>query len=238
MTRAVARLRAEYVAASKAKLFEGIKIFLIGERRKTSWAQLAATLGLTEAALKMAISRMRRRRAELVREELASAPGNPFQIADDKEKLRAFLKMVAALPTNRGTFLITPLSALIGEVKDRPNPENLYSDAWTSHCQQCDREIPAGRTHCLDCGIVVLTEPGNSQLFDEDSAETYTGAAEEKRTVHGTLWTIGGILVAMLSYPVMVGNSLGGTNVVAFGVILFGALTSVQVLTRNCGDRH
>jgi hypothetical protein len=87
----------------------------------------------------------------------------------------------------------------------------------------------------------VLTGPGNSQVFGEvfkeDSADEPAGAAEERRTVRGTLWTIGGILVAMLSYPVMVGNSLGGTNLVALGVILFGALTSVQVLTRSRRDQ-
>jgi len=152
------------------------------------------------------------------------------------------LRMVAALPTNRGTFLISPLSALLGEVKDRPQLQDVYSDAWTIHCPHCGCGITAGRKHCFDCEIIVLTEPGNSQVFGEafkeDFANEPAGALEERRTFRGTLWTMGGILVAMLSYPVMVGNSLGGTNIVAAGVILFGALTSVQVLTGNCKDRH
>jgi hypothetical protein len=242
LKRAVGRLRTEFVVAGKGELFEVIKIFLTGSRGNISWAQLAASLNLTEAALKMAISRMRRRCAVLIREELAGIAGNPFAITDDQDKWRALLTTVASLPTNRGTFLISPLSALLGEVKDRPNPEDRYSDAWRFHCPHCGCEITAGRKHCCDCEIIVLTEPGNSQVFGEvfkeDSADEPAGAAEERKTFRGTLWTVGGILVAILSYPVMVGNSLGRTNIVALGVILFGALTSVQVLTGNCKDRH
>jgi len=233
MTRAVRRLQAEFDAVGKGALFEIIKIFLNDRRREVSLAQLATSLSLTEAALKMVISRMRRRLAALMRQELASLPDNPLAITDDNDKLRALLKMVAALPTNRGTFLISPLSALIGEVKDRPAPEELLTDVWTSNCPHCGCAITAGGTHCLECEIIVLTEPGNSQVFGEVSAKTYADAAEEKGMFHGALWTVGGILVAMLSYPVMVGSSSGDTNIVALGVILFGILTSIQALTRN-----
>ena len=103
---AMGRLRTEFIAARKGEIFEVIKIFLTGSRRNISWAQLAASLNLTEAALKMAISRMRRRYAALIRQELAGIPGNPFAITDDQDKWRALLKTVASLPTNRGTFLI------------------------------------------------------------------------------------------------------------------------------------
>ena len=80
------RLRAEFVATGKEAVFEGIKIFLTGEKRAASYAELAVTLGTTEAALKMAVSRMRRRYGELLRAEISSTVSGPEEV---EEELRA-----------------------------------------------------------------------------------------------------------------------------------------------------
>lgn len=229
-TLAASRLRTEFVAAGQGELFETLKIFLTGNTATVSYAQLAASLSLTEAALKTAISRMRRRYVVLFRQELASIPGNPFGITNDTDKWRALLKTVAALPTNRGTFLIAPLSALIGEVKDRPAPAESPTDAWTSHCPQCGCEIAAGRTRCLECEIIGLTKPGNAPVVVEAVADPSIGGADEKSMVRGTLWTAGGILVAMFSYPVLTAGSQAGANIIAWGVVLFGAAISLHAL--------
>ncbi len=57
----VAKLRGEFQTAGKLDFFEELKIFLTGEKRAVSHAELSAKLGMTEAALKMADSRMRPR---------------------------------------------------------------------------------------------------------------------------------------------------------------------------------
>ena len=87
----VAKLREEFVTAGKATLFDELKIFLTGEKRVNSYAGLAAKLGTTEGALKMTVSRMKKRFGELLRAEIANTVADPVEI---EEELRA---LVAAL---------------------------------------------------------------------------------------------------------------------------------------------
>jgi RNA polymerase sigma factor (sigma-70 family) len=81
------RLREEFVRAGKEKLFDELKIFLAGEKRAVSYAELAGKLGTTEAALKMAVSRMRRRYGELLRAEIAQIVSKPQEIEDELQTL-------------------------------------------------------------------------------------------------------------------------------------------------------
>jgi RNA polymerase sigma-70 factor (ECF subfamily) len=70
LEQALDRLRDEFVAADKGATFDILKIFLTGEKRAASYGELALKLQTTEAALKMAVSRMRRRYGELLRAEI------------------------------------------------------------------------------------------------------------------------------------------------------------------------
>jgi len=74
------RLREGFVADGKEAQFEAIKIFLTGERQAASYAELAAKLETTEAALKMAVSRMRQRYGELLRAEIANTVSSPEEV--------------------------------------------------------------------------------------------------------------------------------------------------------------
>jgi DNA-directed RNA polymerase specialized sigma24 family protein len=85
------RLREEFNATGKAELFGEIKIFLTGEKRAVSYAELAARLGTTEAALKMAVSRMRQRYGELLRSEIAMTVSSPEEIEEELRALFAAL---------------------------------------------------------------------------------------------------------------------------------------------------
>ena len=87
----ITRLREEQVAAGKGELFEQLKIFLTGEKRAVAYADLALRLNTTEAALKMAVSRLRQRYGELLRAEIAQTVAGPEEV---EEELRA---LVAAL---------------------------------------------------------------------------------------------------------------------------------------------
>jgi DNA-directed RNA polymerase specialized sigma24 family protein len=82
----VARLRNEFVSAGKAALFDELKIFLTGEKRACSYAELAMKLGSTEGALKMTVSRMRQRYGEMLRAEIANTVSQSEEV---EEELRA-----------------------------------------------------------------------------------------------------------------------------------------------------
>jgi RNA polymerase sigma-70 factor (ECF subfamily) len=85
------KLRAEFVEAGKGETFEATKAFLTGDRSPVGYADLAASLGTTEAALKMAVSRMRQRYAELLRQEIANTVASPDEIEDELRALMAAL---------------------------------------------------------------------------------------------------------------------------------------------------
>ena len=70
---AEARLRQEYVAAGKSRLYERLKILRIGAEPTSplTYAELGRLLSMTESAVRCAAARLRRRFRELVREEVA-----------------------------------------------------------------------------------------------------------------------------------------------------------------------
>jgi RNA polymerase sigma-70 factor (ECF subfamily) len=87
----LAQLRDEYVAAGKDRLFDATKVFLTGEKRASSYAELAAGLATTEAALKMCVSRMRQRFGEVLRAEIAHTVASPEDVDDELRALFAAL---------------------------------------------------------------------------------------------------------------------------------------------------
>jgi RNA polymerase sigma-70 factor (ECF subfamily) len=91
LTRTIGRLREEYLARGEEAFFDELKIYLTGERQAGRYAELAAQRGMTEAALKMAVSRMRRRYGTLLREEVAQTVAHPSDIAAELQALLAAL---------------------------------------------------------------------------------------------------------------------------------------------------
>lgn len=81
------RLKAEFEVAAKAKQFEVLKGFVIGDHAGTTYSQAAARLNMTEAAAKKAGSRMRRRYRELLREEIAQTVSRPDEVDDEIRNL-------------------------------------------------------------------------------------------------------------------------------------------------------
>ncbi|HKQ40520.1 MAG TPA: ECF-type sigma factor [Verrucomicrobiae bacterium] len=86
LQRVLGRLQQEFVADGKGLLFSRLKIFLTGEKQTGSYAQLAHQLETTEAALKMAVSRMRQRYGERLREEITNTV---HRLEDVDDELRA-----------------------------------------------------------------------------------------------------------------------------------------------------
>lgn len=93
LDRVLAELREEFTATGKGALFQELKIFLTGEKRAVSYAELATKFDTTEAALKMAVSRMRQRYGTLLRAQIAHTVASPEQIDQELRQLMAALSL-------------------------------------------------------------------------------------------------------------------------------------------------
>jgi RNA polymerase sigma factor (sigma-70 family) len=83
MDRASSNLHAEFVSAGKGELFAELFPRLNGSGAEDGLAEAGARLGMTEAAVKMAFSRMRRKFADAMRAEIAHTVGSQDDIQDE-----------------------------------------------------------------------------------------------------------------------------------------------------------
>jgi DNA-directed RNA polymerase specialized sigma24 family protein len=88
---AVARLEAESTAAGKTALVSQLLPTLTCGRGNIPLAAIAAGLGMTEGAVKMAASRLRKRYGEILREEIARTVADPADVEDEVRALFAAL---------------------------------------------------------------------------------------------------------------------------------------------------
>ncbi len=88
---AVARLEAESTTAGKGVLMSRLLPTLTGGRGEVNLAAIAAELGMTEGAVKMAASRLRRRYGEILREEIARTLSDPADVEEEVRDLFAAL---------------------------------------------------------------------------------------------------------------------------------------------------
>ena len=89
LARTLDRLEADY--AKHALRFTELKVFLVGPKGSAPYAQVAARLGVSDGALKLVVYRMRRRYAELFREEVAQTVGAPSEVEDEIRQVFAVL---------------------------------------------------------------------------------------------------------------------------------------------------
>lgn len=86
------QLKAESEAAGKGAFFASLLPYLTGAQDRLPYATLAPNLGLSEAALKMAIHRLRTRYGELLRKEIAQTVATPSEV---DEEIRYLLSILA-----------------------------------------------------------------------------------------------------------------------------------------------
>jgi len=89
---ALRRLEDESVTTSRAAAFAELREFLIGDHDHGTYAEAAARLHTTPAALKMAVLRLRRRCRELIREEIAQTVSAPEQVEEEYRALASLLQ--------------------------------------------------------------------------------------------------------------------------------------------------
>ena len=83
----MARLRDEYTTSGKSQLFDRLKDYHPGEHAALSYAELGAQLGLSEAAVKVAVHRLRRRHRDLLREEIAQTVSTRAELEEEVRHL-------------------------------------------------------------------------------------------------------------------------------------------------------
>ncbi|MGA2557951.1 MAG: sigma-70 family RNA polymerase sigma factor [Verrucomicrobiota bacterium] len=83
LEQALARLRLEYASQGKEALFEQLKTTLTEDRGSVAYRALAARLKMSEAAVKMAVHRLRQRYREGLRAEIAQTVATPGEIEDE-----------------------------------------------------------------------------------------------------------------------------------------------------------
>lgn len=91
LEQAMERLRQEHVAAGKQALFDRLKGYLSGEKSSVPYATIAAELGLTTTAAKVAVHRLRRRYGHWVRHEVAQTVSAPEEVEEEIRHLFAVL---------------------------------------------------------------------------------------------------------------------------------------------------
>ena len=83
----LSRLREEQAAAGKQETFEQMKEVLSSGGRGTPYAQLAARLGMSEGAVKVAVHRLRQRYRALLEREIANTVASPEEIEEERRYL-------------------------------------------------------------------------------------------------------------------------------------------------------
>ena len=87
MTQAAERLRESYTARGKFALFDQLKDLQPGRHGEQSYAQIGATLGMTEQAVKNAVLTFRRRYAQLLRDQIAETVLDPAEAEEELQYL-------------------------------------------------------------------------------------------------------------------------------------------------------
>jgi DNA-directed RNA polymerase specialized sigma24 family protein len=87
LERVVTRLRDENEAEGRTGLYEQLKPFLMMGKSEILYGQAAATLKMTEGAVRVAVHRLRRRYRELLRAEISQTLANPAQADEEMQAL-------------------------------------------------------------------------------------------------------------------------------------------------------
>jgi RNA polymerase sigma factor (sigma-70 family) len=92
LARALSRLEAEQRAGKREAQFTALKPFLTEDPAPGDYARLATQLGITRAAVALAVHRLNQRYAELVRLEVAETVADPTEVKGEVEHLLQALR--------------------------------------------------------------------------------------------------------------------------------------------------
>ena len=89
---AMVNLQDEYQRSGKGGLFDQLRLLLWEDPEAETYAERGRHLAMSEAAVKMAVSRLRQRAREHLRREIANTVASPDEIEDEYRHLIAVLR--------------------------------------------------------------------------------------------------------------------------------------------------
>jgi RNA polymerase sigma-70 factor (ECF subfamily) len=92
LDRVLHSLQQDYEENKKARLFTDLKDYIWGERGGTPYTEVAANLQMTEAAIKVAVHRMRQKFGEMLRSEIAQTVASPTEVDEELRHLIAIVR--------------------------------------------------------------------------------------------------------------------------------------------------
>jgi RNA polymerase sigma-70 factor (ECF subfamily) len=93
LNRVLDRLETEFFESGKARLFELLRQFLLEDNGSGTYREVAAKLGMSEGAIKVAVHRMRHRYRDLFREEVVQTVADPSEAEDEMRHVFAAISM-------------------------------------------------------------------------------------------------------------------------------------------------
>lgn len=87
----LSRLADEYAKSGKALLFQRLRPSLTGDAQALAYAEIASELNISADAVTMAVSRLRKRYRELLRQNIADTVASPEDVDDELRHLFAAL---------------------------------------------------------------------------------------------------------------------------------------------------
>lgn len=91
LERTLNTLRREHAASRQAEVFDVLQSYLTGNENEETYQEAAARLGLSEAAVKMRVLRLRQRYRELLRAEIAETVSSPQELQEELKHLFSVL---------------------------------------------------------------------------------------------------------------------------------------------------
>ena len=88
LDQARAQVRAEFQRTGKSRQFESLRMVLTAGEPRVRYGELAASLGISEGAVKVAVHRLRRRFRERLHEAVAETVSDPAEVDDELRYLR------------------------------------------------------------------------------------------------------------------------------------------------------
>lgn len=83
------RLEDEYAQGNKKELLTQLMVFVVGDKTGQTYAEVGASLGMSEGAVKVTVHRLRRRYRELLREEVAQTVHSTSDLNGELRSLQA-----------------------------------------------------------------------------------------------------------------------------------------------------
>jgi DNA-directed RNA polymerase specialized sigma24 family protein len=95
MSRALSRLRNDYVSANKGNLFDGLQPYLDGKSKHIDCAEIGRKLDMKDSAVRVALHRLRHRFRQSIEKEIAETVENDEEVAEEIQHLFGLYPVLA-----------------------------------------------------------------------------------------------------------------------------------------------